>query len=586
MESTQVNIIHPIIKLWNQLSKRRQKQFWLVFVLMLIASLAEIISLGTILPFLGALTSPEQIYQHHLMQPVIQQLNLTAPNQLILPLTIAFILSAVLAGVVRLSLLYVMTRLSYATGHDLSINIFRRTLYQKYSTHIASNSSLIINGVILKTDTVASVMLSLLTLISSAVIWIGIMAAFISIDITVSIVASVGFCFFYFGIIRYTNRQLLENSQCIADQSTQLIKSLQEGLGGIRDVLINSSQEFYCQLFKSADFPVRRATGNNTFISNSPRFVMEALGMSLIAGIAYLMTQREGEMLDAIPVLGTLALGAQRMLPALQQAYRSYSSIKGFNSSLKDVLDLLDQPLPSYLDQPLPSPILFEKGISLNDISFRYADNSPWVLEKINLNIAKGARIGFVGVTGSGKSTLLDIIMGLLLPSEGQIMIDGEPITLENHRSWQAHIAHVPQNIYLSDNTIEENIAFSIPKEQIDHNQVLKAAKHAQIDELISELPENYETIVGEQGIKLSGGQRQRIGIARALYRQNNVLIFDEATNALDHETEESVIEAIEGLGKDITILMIAHRHTTLKGCDQVVELTNKGLCLVERSKD
>jgi len=300
---------------------------------------------------------------------------------------------------------------------------------------------------------------------------------------------------------------------------------------------------------------------------------MEAIGMTLIAGLAYVMTQQEGGMVTAIPVLGALALGAQRLLPALQQSYNAYSTIKGASASFADVLNLLDQPLSEYADQLPAKPIPFEKEIKLTNLNFRYKEDSPWVLKNINFSLEKGARIGFIGVTGSGKSTLLDIIMGLLPPTNGELIIDQQPINSQNRRAWQAHIAHVPQNIFLSDSSIEENIAFGIAKEQIDHQRVKKAAQQAQISELIEQWKEGYQTFVGERGIRLSGGQRQRIGIARALYKKANVLIFDEATSALDNETEREVMEAIEALGKEVTVLIIAHRLTTLKECDKIVKL-------------
>ena len=541
---------------------------------MVLASLAEVISIGAVIPFLGVITVPEQIYQHHFMQPVVQLLQLTNPQQLLLPITITFIIAALLAGTLRLLLLYVTIRLSFATGADLSINIYRRTLYQEYITHVARNSSEIINSIITKTNTVTgSIINPLLTLISSSVLIAAILITLLFIDITVAIAAFVGFGSLYLGVIRYTNKRVKENGQCIAEQSTQMIKSLQEGLGGIRDVIIDGSQQFYCRIYRSADLPLRKAHGNNTFISGSPRYVMEAIGITLIAGLAYIMSLREDGLVTAIPILGALALGAQRLLPILQQAYHAYSSIKGSYPSFCDVLELLDQPLPNYINQPLPSPIHFEKDIQLTNLSFRYNNNIPWVLEEINLNISKGSRVGFIGVTGSGKSTLLDIIMGLLSPTKGQFLVDNKQITKENLRAWQMRIAHVPQNIYLSDSTIEENIAFGVPKEQIDHEQVIKAAEQAQIKELIEEWPQQYQTFVGERGIRLSGGQRQRIGIARAMYKHADVLIFDEATSALDNETEQAVMSAIDGLGKDLTILIIAHRLTTLKGCDQIVEV-------------
>jgi ATP-binding cassette, subfamily B, bacterial PglK len=554
---------------------------------MIIASLAEIISIGAVLPFLGILTAPEQVYQHPLMQPVIQILALTEPKQLILPLTIIFITAALLTGVIRLTLLYAMTRLSFATGADLSINIYRRTLYQAYEVHASRNSSEVINGIITKTHTViAGVILPILNLISSIILLVGIMGALFAINPTIALSASIGFGMLYWVVIRYTKTHLKNNSQTIADQSTQMIKSLQEGLGGIRDVLIDGTQQFYCKLYRNADLPLRRASGNNQFIGGSPRYAMEAIGMMLIAGLAYLMTQQKGGMMTAIPVLGALALGAQRLLPVLQQVYASYSTIKGSKSSFEDVLNLLDQPLPEYADQPLPKPIPFTKEIKLNNLNFRYSGDTPWVLKNVNLSLKKGSRIGFIGVTGSGKSTLLDIIMGLLPATEGGLIIDSQTINNQNRRAWQAHIAHVPQNIYLSDSTIEENIAFGIAKELIDHQRIKKAAQQAQIAELIEEWRDGYQTFVGERGMRLSGGQRQRIGIARALYKQADVLIFDEATSALDNETEQAVMDAIEELDKELTILIIAHRLTTLKGCDKIIKLDKNNLLLTGRYKE
>ena len=564
------------LKLWTHLSKQRQKQFVILLVLMIIASFSEIISIGAVLPFLAVLISPEQLFQHELMRSVIDFLGLTEPTQLVFPLTVLFIISALFAGAVRLFLLYMMTRFAFATGADLSINIYRRTLYQDYAIHIARNSSEIINGIISKTNTVIGGIISpLLTLISSIFIIVAVIILLFAINPLVAVIALFSFGGLYWVVVYYTRHHLKENSRHIAEKSDQMIKSLQEGLGGIRDVLIDGTQQFYCKLYRNADLPMRRASGMNIFIAGSPRFAMEAVGMVLIAILAYTMSLYEDNLTTAIPVLGALALGGQRLLPALQQAYSSYSSIKGSYASFLDVLELLDQSLPNHADQPKASLIAFQQEICIKNLRFRYEENGPWVLDKINLIIPKGARIGFIGKTGSGKSTLLDVIMGLLPQNHGEFLIDAQQITDENRRSWQAHIAHVPQNIYLSDSSIEENIAFGILPEQINHQLVIKAAKQAQIAELIEGWPEKYHTFVGERGVRLSGGQRQRIGIARALYKQANVLIFDEATSALDNKTEQDVMEAIEGLERDLTILIIAHRLTTLSGCDSVVELEN-----------
>ena len=573
------NITTLLLRLWLHISPRRRAQFVLLLVLMVSASFAEILSIGAVLPFLAVLTAPERIFQLPAAQPLIHAVGITSATQLLLPLTITFAVAALLSGAMRLLLLWASTRLSFATGADLSISIYRRTLYQPYSVHVARNSSEVISGISTKANGVIySIIVPLLTLISSTIMLIAILIALLSVDPIIALAAFGGFGLIYAFIIKLTQNQQLLNSQCIARESTQVIKSLQEGLGGIRDVLIDGSQGAYCQIYRNADHPLRKAQGNSSFISASPRFGIEALGMMLIALLAYLLARQPDGIAKAIPVLGALALGAQRLLPVLQGAYSSWSGIQGGQVSLLDTLELLDQPLPDYVDQPPAKPLPFLKEINLNNLSFRYTDQTPLVLNNLNLKISKGSRIGFIGVTGSGKSTLLDLIMGLLQPTAGTIQIDAEPLTPANNRAWQAHIAHVPQAIFLADSTIEENIAFGVPKNKIDSDRVKQAAEQAQIADIIETWPKKYQTFVGERGIRLSGGQRQRIGIARALYKQANVIIFDEATSALDNDTEQAVMQAIESLGADLTVLIIAHRLTTLKNCDQIVELGDVGI--------
>ena len=418
---------HPTIsgllaRLWRHISSRRRGQFGLLLVLMLIASFAEILSIGAVLPFLGVLTAPERVFEYPLAQPFIQVLALTEPAQLLLPLTITFGLAAVLAGAMRLLLLWASTRLSYATGADLSISIYRRALYQPYETHVARNSSEVINGISTKANgVIGGVIGPVLTLISASIMLIVILIAMLSVEPLIALAAFGGFGLIYGSIIRITRLQKIRNSQSIARESTQLIKSLQEGLGGIRDVLIDGSQETYCHIYRKADLPLRRAQGDNQFIAQSPRFGMEALGMLLIAALAYTLAQQADGIAQAIPILGALALGAQRLLPVMQQVYAAWTSIHGNSVSLRDTLDLLDQPLPDYAGQPAAKPLRFQQQIKLNQISFRYSPQTPWVLRNLNLNITKGSRIGFIGTTGSGKSTLLDIVMGLLRPSEGSL---------------------------------------------------------------------------------------------------------------------------------------------------------------------
>ncbi len=551
----------------------------MLLVLMLLASFAEILSIGAVLPFLGVLTAPERVFSHPAAQPLVQALGLTEPGQLLLPLSIGFGAAALTAGAIRVLSLWASTRLSFAVGADLSISIYRRTLYQPYAVHVARNSSEVISGISGKANGVIYYsILPALTLISSSILLIVIFVSLLAIDPVIALMAFGGFGLIYGLIIRLTRNKLLADSHCMAKQSVQVIKALQEGLGGIRDVLIDGNQATYCQIYRKADLLLRKAQGDSTFISVSPRYALEALGMLLIIALAYLLASEPNGIATAIPILGAFALGALRLLPVLQHAYASWTVIQSGQASLRDTLELLDQPLPDYADQPAVQALSFKHGISLKNLGFRYSPQTPYVFKQLDLTIAKGSRIGFIGATGSGKSTLLDIVMGLLQSTDGLIEIDGQPVTPANNRAWQAHIAHVPQAIFLADGTLEENIAFGVPKSDIEHDRVRLAAQQAQIADSIETWPKQYQTFVGERGIRLSGGQRQRIGIARALYKQADVIIFDEATSALDNDTEQAVMTAIENLSKDLTLLIVAHRVTTLKNCTMIVELGEGGI--------
>jgi ABC-type bacteriocin/lantibiotic exporter with double-glycine peptidase domain len=566
----------PIPRLWQHIAPRRKKQLGLLLLVMIVASFAEVISIGAVLPFLGVLTAPEKVFNHELAQPIINLLNLTQPQDLLLPLTLLFIAAAIVSAATRLLLLWLQTRLGHAIGADFSIEIYQRTLYQPYQVHLSRNSSQVIAGISGKVNAVVySAILPLLAITSSTLMLTVILAALIAIDPWVALIAFGGFGSIYLLITLATRKRLAADSQKISRNSNQVIKALQEGLGGIRDVLIDGTQKTYCAIYRTADISLRQAQANNSILGGSPRFLIEALGVSLIALLAYGISGREAGFAQAIPILGALALGAQRLLPVMQQLYQSWSSLKGGQVSLNDVLDLISQPLPDHVNEPVPEPIKFADSIRLNNIGFRYSDQGSQVLSNINLDIKKGSRVGFIGITGSGKSTLLDIVMGLLPPTSGSLEVDGTAITTKNHRAWQAHISHVPQAIFLADISTAENIAFGVPLEKIDMQRVKGAAEKAQIAQTIESWDKQYQTSVGERGVRLSGGQRQRIGIARALYKKANVIVFDEATSALDNETEAAVMDAINAIGNDITVLMVAHRLSTLEGCDTVYELSH-----------
>lgn len=571
---TQRSLMTLLERLWKHVSMRRRVQFGLLLLLTIAASFAEVLSIGAVLPFLGVLTAPEMVFAHPVAQPFIALLGLNAPEQLLLPLTVAFSGAALLSGGMRWLVLWAQTRIGNAIGAELSVEIYRLTLYQPYSVHLGRNSSEVIAGMTAKTSVlVNNTILPLLTITSASLMLFAILVALIIIDPIVAIGAFAGFGLIYLFVIGLTKRVLARDSKRISQESNRVVKALQEGLGGIRDVLLDGTQATYCKIYRDADVPMRRAQANIQIISGSPRFGIEALAMILIAWLAYMLAGKSDGLAKALPVLGALALGAQRLLPVLQQIYVSMAAMRGGQASLSDALDLLDQPMPYDVDERLPQPMAFGRTISLEGVGFSYEKGARPVLTQVNLVLSRGGRIGFVGSTGSGKSTLLDLVMGLLEPSEGRLLVDGVELTAKNRRAWQAHIAHVPQTIFLADTTVTENIAFGVPPELIDHDRVREAAVCAQIAQTIEALPLGYQTVTGERGTKFSGGQRQRIGIARALYKRADVIVFDEATSALDNKTERSVMEAIGSLGGDLTLLIVAHRLSTLAVCDLVVEL-------------
>ena len=570
------NLLSNTLELWRHLDSKRKLQFKLLLILMITASIAEMFTITAVLPFLAVISSPDLAFNNPYIKPINNILKLDSPEELRFFITVGFISIALLAGSIRVLLLTVSTKLLFAAGIDISTELYRRTLFQPYPVHVNRNSSSVINVVFNKSsDVIFGMMMPLMTIISSSILLVGIIAVLIAIDPIVMLMTFTCFAILYFFILKITARKVKNNSKLIADESTKAIQCLQEGIGGIRDVLMSNAQTHYLINYKEAISNLRISQGNNSIIGATPRFIVETLGIVLIAGLALYLTGRDNGVVSAIPVLGALAIGAQRVLPTLQQCYSSVTAIKGVEFALKDVLELLSQTAMPSSDRSITRKPLEMGTLHLKNVNFKYAPNLPYVLKDINLEISKGDRIGIVGTTGGGKSTLVDIIMGLLTPSKGEILFDEEVLNKDNISRWQACIAHVPQNIYLTDGSIEQNIGFGFEKSEIDSKRVVEAAKIAQLHTVIEKLPDQYNTRVGENGVLLSGGQRQRLGIARALYRKSSIIIFDEATSALDADTETKVINSIESMSETKTLLMVAHRVSTLSNCNKIIQIDN-----------
>jgi len=572
--------------LWIYLTSNQKKQYILILVLMVIVAVTEVVSIGLVIPFLGMLANPEIVFNHSFLNPIFQSLGFINYDQIILPVSLLFIFSVLIVGMIRMYLLYRMNKLSYETGANLGLDIYKRTLYQEYSVHINRNSSEMISGIISKTDMVVNgVIAPMLLFLSSFFILFGIMIVLFLINPKIMIGMLTSFGLFYFIISFYTKKLVRENGEKISKNSNIVVKSLQEGLGGIRDIILDGSQELYCKSYYAADYSLRKAVGDNQVIAVIPRYAVEAFGIILIVTFTYFEMVNGVGISSIIPVLGAFALGAQRAMPTLQQMYASQIAIRGSKEIFMDVLSLLQQPMPTVNNENKSIQIPFENNLELRNVSFQYSKDSPWILHNINLNIKKGEMIGFVGETGSGKSTLLDIIMGLITQTNGEILVDGTPINSLNIKGWRHHVSHVPQNIFLLDGSLEENISFNSVEDDIDFIRIESASEAANLSKVVERLKEGYKTIVGERGSKLSGGQCQRVGIARALYKQSELMILDEATSALDGITEKDIMKKIDDLNDNLTILIVAHRVTTLKKCDRIFKVKGGDLFSIEYSE-
>ena len=562
--------------LWGFYPSKYRRKFKTLFVLMIVSSFAEMLSIGSVLPFLAVLSSPDLVFSSKYLAPVVKIMGTENVDEIRNSVFLFFVLAVSLAGIIRYSLLYLSTRLVFGAGVHLSTQLFKKILDLPFDEHVQANSSEYLNIIFNKTsDTIYGILLPLTNILTALVLITSVLFVLIIIEPLVMLS-----CFTFFGLtyvlVLYLTRSMVgRNSRIIANRSTMAIKCLQEAIRGIRELIMSNSHRYFVDEYSKNINQMRSAQAQNSVVSAGPKFIIETLGILLIAVLAIVLTNLGDETSNTLPLLGALAIGAQRILPALQQVYIGFTSVRAVETSLDEIISVLkqtDNAISSSKNISLPN---FSDQIKFNNVSFKYKGNAADALTGVNFSIKRGECIGVVGATGCGKSTLLDLMMGLLSPTSGHISIDGIKLNQHNLAEWQSKIAHVSQSIYFADAPISKNIAFGIEDRQIDFSTLVAASESAQINHEIKLLPQNYESRMGENGDLFSGGQKQRIGIARALYKQSEILILDEATSALDLETERKLIENIRKLGKEKTIIMVAHRLDSLVNCDRKIYLDN-----------
>lgn len=576
MLQTEKNLVFLVQALWKILKREKKIKLFALFTLMFLASVAEIVSIGSVIPVITALASPDKLLNNAAFIPFFDVLSSSSVAEIQLILISVFSGLIVFSTFLRLLLVILQSKLGYAIGADIAYSIFNNSLHQRYQDFVEINSSEVTVAIIQKSrGVISSTLLPLMNLVLSMLMLSLAVAVLLYVNPVLTISTFLFFALLYLLVIVINRKKVSTNSIEISQKSNSLLKIVQESMGGFRDITLGRLQPVYTSLFWQNDRDLRLAQASNHVRAESPRYVVEAAGMLFVSWAAFFFMNGGRTIDELMPIFGVLILGIQRMLPMMQKGFSSWTQFRGEKDSLIDVLKLLRSTSIINTYEATTSEIQFDKKISLRDISFSYKTEGSSNLKNVNLDIVKGDFVGIVGASGAGKSTLLDIFMGLLEPNQGEITVDGRVITQEHQTSWQKHISHVPQTIFLADASIEENIAFGVTKNEIDRDRLSLSIDRAQLTGLLEDLPSGAKTTVGERGIKLSGGQLQRIGLARAFYRNSSLLVLDEATSALDSRTEAKILKAVHESPQGNTVLMVAHRISTLTRCTKVLEVKN-----------
>lgn len=568
--------LRALSPLWQGLSRRRRRQLLGLQILSLAAAAGEVANLGALLPVLRMLANPAEGLRG--LGPLASPLRALPEQHLLLSLGLGFVLVVALSTTLRVMTIRVQLRLTALIAADLGEQVFAAVLQRPFPWHLQHNTSTVLAYISNDVDQLRQSIQAFLIVVANLAIVLLLGGSLIALAPWLMPAIGALLAGFYLLVFHFTRGTLRSDGQRATAMYQTSLQVVQEALGGIRDVLLDRSQPFFLENYRSRIRSFRLAAASINVKAQVPRYLIEGFAVVLIVAITLTLALQGYGIEQQLPLLGGLALGAYRLLQPLQQCFVSLSNLQANQASLQRLQPFLvncaaTQPgrLPLLPDLAAPSekvPLL-----QLEQLSFRYSPEGPWVLRDLELAIQLGERIAFVGSTGSGKSTTSDLILGLLKPTQGRVLAHGQDLqaTAGLVAAWQQHVAHVPQSIYLSDASFAANIAFGVPEEQIDHRRVQQAAEQAQIAELIESSKEGYATVVGERGVCLSGGQRQRIGLARALYKQAVLLVLDEATSALDNRTEAEVMAAIEGLDRQITVILIAHRLSTVQSCDRIL---------------
>ena len=586
-----------IKQLFNLLSASQRKKFYLLQVLVILMAFMEIIGVASIIPFMSLVGDMSQLQQDTVYAKLYQASGITSELEFIMILGIGVVIMLFVSGTISIFTTWRLSMFGTQMGTELSTRLYTHFIKQNWLFHASVNSAKLTKKIVNETNRVSGgIILPLMQMNARIVFTIFMVVSIFIYDPRVAIIGITIFAIVYLILFKVVKSHLERNGKAISEIFSKRYRLNNEGFGGIKDLLLMGRDDNYIKSFKQTSQSLAYSQGTNNALAQVPRYFIEIVAFgSMMTITLYLISNYNGDLGKILPTLSLYTLAAFKLLPAIQNIYANVAAIRGniaaFYSIQKDLIWSMQTKVSK--KETEQSCMHVKDKIILDNITFTYPDKIKSTLNHVNMSIPTNTVVGIVGPSGSGKSTLINILLGLIKPQEGDLKIDDVVINENNRRAWQNSIGFVAQNIFLSDRSIAENVAFGIAKDEINYDRVYKALDLSHLTELLQNLDDGINTLVGERGVKLSGGQSQRIGIARALYHEAEVLVFDEATSSLDGISEKKVMEAIHEFGGQKTIIMIAHRIKTVQNCDQIFfvdkgQVIDQGTYqeLIDRNKD
>jgi ATP-binding cassette, subfamily B, bacterial PglK len=548
----------------------------LMVLLFIFVSGLEVIGTGLVGPFISLATNPDAIAENSWLNAIYQQSHLNSKSQFLIAIGCTVIAIFYVKSFLSFNSQKLIFEFGFRQQGELAARLMHRYLAAPYTFHLGRNSASMIQNIIVETERFSNgVMMPLLTSISNSVVTLALVGLLVTTNALAMIVIG-GILVLSYGLLESSKHRIAKWGKEGSDARTEMIRLINHGMGGLKETRVIGCESYFEGQMQSQIEKYSVSGSLALSFTNLPRYVVEAFLITFLIVFTFLfISTNQGNVQSLSSVLGIFALASIRLLPAVGNLLSSINGIRYNAYSLDKIyLDLheLEADLPSIGSSQTRAILPFRDQIVLDEVSYHYPKTQQISLDRITLEIKKGESIGLIGKSGAGKTTLVDTILGLLVPQSGDLTIDGTSIYTDL-RAWQNSIGYVPQSIFLIDDTLEKNIAFGVPEHEIDRQKLDNAIIASQLSELVEQLPNGLDTMVGERGVLLSGGQRQRVGIARALYHEREILIFDEATAALDNETEALVTESIQSLSGIKTMIIIAHRLSTLEHCDRIYML-------------